>query len=312
VSDISNPKSYRKKSKSIYVTCFIKNMMEIGTNSRKRIENRQEERTHEILNDIAKEYEARIFIKLRVADVLEIRNSGLSDKEYKYALMAHFDFIVTDNDSMPKFAVEFDGSQHKSDASAIRRDELKNNICRKFGFPLLRITSEYFEKIGQFPTILNWITELYFLQELFYAAQDKGEIPLDEPWMWFSVIGYDPVVRYRAFIEKAHGRGLCCDPVIGFISGRSKSSKSYSTLSVLKLQNDKYIANSVECLAINYYAISAREISTEISDYNIYKKFKKYLEGNNIHTYTYDEISEMQRDFIKQHNICSFNIQLDE
>lgn len=286
--------------------------MEIGRNCRKRMLNEKEEITIDILNAVTSKYEAHVWIKSKIADVLNIENSGLSDKEYKYALMAHFDFVVADYDYMPKFAVEFDGSQHKFDASAIRRDELKNNICRKFDFPLLRITSDYFERIGQFPTILSWITELYFLQEIFYDAQDKGEISQYEPWMWFSVVGYDPVVRYRAFIEKACERNLCCDPVIGSISGRSKSSKSYSTLSVLKLQNDKYIANLVECLAINYYAVPASEISAEISAYNIYKEFKKHLEGNNIHTYTYDEISEMQRDFIKQHNICSFNVQLDE
>jgi hypothetical protein len=286
--------------------------MQIGNSRLKRIENSQEERTYEILNDIAKEYEARIFTKIRIADVLEIRNSGLHDNEYKYALMAHFDFVVTDADYMPKFAVEFDGSQHKTDVSAIRKDELKNNICRKFGFPLLRITSEYFEKIGKFPTILSWITELYFLQELFYAAQDKGQIPQDEPWMWFSVVGYDPVVHYRVFIEKVYDKGLCCDSLIEFISGCSKYSKSYATLSTLKLQDDKYIANSVECFVVNFFAITAHDISKEISDYNIYKKFKKYIEGNNIHTYTYDEISKMQRDFIKQHDLCSYNIQLIE
>lgn len=286
--------------------------MEIGRNSRKRMLNEKEEITIAILNAVTSKYEAHVWIKSKIADVLNIENTGLSDKEYKYALMAHFDFVVADYDYMPKFAVEFDGSQHKSDASAIRRDELKNNICRRFGFPLLRITSDYFEKIGQFPTILSWITELYFLQEIFYDAQDKGQIPLDEPWMWFSVVGYDPVVRYRAFIEKAYEKGLCCDPLIGFMSGRSKGGKSYATLSILELQNDKYIINSVECLAINYFAIPAREIATEISAYNIYKEFKKHLDGNNIHTYTNDEISKMQRDFIKQHDLCSYNIQLIE
>ena len=285
--------------------------MEIGNNRRKRIENSQEEKTHAILNDIAKEYKAKVFTKIRVADVLDIENSGLSDKEYKYALMAHFDFAVADYDSMPKFAVEFDGSQHKSDPSAIRRDELKNNICRKFDFPLLRITSEYFEKIGQFPTILSWITELYFIREAFDIAQDKGEIPLDEPWMWFSVIDYDPVVRCRAFVINAYEKGLCCD-VIKFISGRPKSGKYYVTLSTLKIQNNKHIANFVECFAINYFAIPAHDISKEISDYNIYKKFKKYLEGNGISTYTDAQISKMQREFIERHDICSYNIQLIE
>lgn len=302
----------RKKSKIIYVTCFIKNVMKIGNYRLKRILNEPEEVTNKILNDVTSKYEASVHTKIRVADVLEIINSGLHDNEYKYALMAHFDFLVTDKDHMPKFAVEFDGSQHKTDASAIRRDELKNNICRKFDLPLLRITSAYFEKIGRFPTILSWITELYFLQELFYNAQDEGQIPQDEPWMWFSVVGYDPVVRYRVFIEKAYERGLCCDPLIGFMSGCSKDSKSYATLSILKLQDDKYIIDSVECLAINYFAIPAREIATEISAYNIYKEFKKHLEGNKITTFTYGEISKKQRDFIKQHKLCAYNIQLIE
>lgn len=286
--------------------------MEIGNYRLKRILNEPEEVTNKILNDVTSKYEASVHTKIRVADVLEIRNSGLHDNEYKYTLMAHFDFLVTDKDHIPKFAVEFDGSQHKTDASAIRRDELKNSICRKFDLPLLRITSAYFEKIGRFPTILSWITELYFLQELFYDAQDKGQIPQDEPWMWFSVVGYDPVVRYRVFIEKAYEKGLCCDPLIGFMSGRSKDSKSYATLSILKLQNDKYIIDSVECLAINYFAIPAREIATEISAYNIYKILKKSLEGNKINTSTHDEISKKQRDFIKQHKLCAYNIQLIE
>ena len=286
-------------------------MMEIRNNRLKRIENKQEEITHEILNDIAKEYEARVFTKIRIADVLDIENSGISDKEYKYALMAHFDFVVSDYDSMPKFAVEFDGLQHKTDASAIRRDELKNGICRKFDLPLLRITSEYFEKIGKFPTILSWITELYFIREAFDIAQDKGKIPFDEPWMWFSVIGYDPVVRCRALIMNAYEKGLCCD-VIKFICGRSKSSKSYATLSTLKIQNDKHIVNFGECLAINYFAIPASEISKEISDYNTYKKFENYLKGNEISTYTDAQVSKMQREFVEKHDICFCNIQLIE
>ena len=304
--------TYPTKSKSIYVVCIIKNVMEIGNYRLKRVLNKPEEVTNNILNDVTSKYEANVHTKIRVADVLEIRNSGLPDNEYKYALMAHFDFLVTDKYHMPKFAVESDGSQHKSDAKTIHRDELKNSICSKFDLPILRITSEYFEKIGRFPTILSWITELYFLQELFYDAQDKGQIPQDEPWIWFSVVGYDPVVRYRAFIEKAYERGLCCDPVIGFMSGRSKNRKSYATLSILKFQNDKYIVNTVECLAINYFAIPAREISAEISAFNVYKELKKHIEGNNISSYTDAQVSKIQRDFIKQHKLCAYNIQLIE
>lgn len=276
----------------------------------KKIENKQEGRTREILNDIARKYEAEVFPKVRVADVLEIANSGLSNDEYSYALKAHFDYVVVNKDSMPEFVVEFDGLQHRYDASAIYKDKLKNNICRKLEMPLLRITSQYFEKIGKFPTILSWVSELHFLQKIFYDAQDKGEIPSDEPWMWFSVIGYDPFIHFRVSIRNLYEKGLCCDDIIGFVSGRCKGKKSYATLCALEIQNNSYIANYVECLAINYYAIPAREISNELSHYNIYKDIKKYTEGTNINTYTYDQILKMQIDFVEKHKICSYNIQL--
>lgn len=279
---------------------------------RKKIENNQEGKTRAILNDIAIKYEAEVFPKIRVADVLEITNSGLSNNEYSYALKAHFDYVVVNKDSMPEFAVEFDGLQHKYDTSAIYKDELKNNICRKLELPLLRITSEYFEKIVNFPTILSWITELYFLQKIFYDAQDKGQIFLDEPWMWFGIIGYDPVVHHRVSIRNLYDKGLCGDEVIKFITGRSKSKRFYTTLCTLKIRDNKYIANFVECMAIKYYAIQAYEISSELSHYNICKQLKNYLEGNNIRTYTYQEISKKQSDFMKEHKICSSNIQLKE
>ena len=174
----------------------------------------------------------------------------------------------------------------------------------------MRITSEYFEKIGRFPTILSWITELYFLQKRFYAAQDKGEIPLDEPWLWFNVVGYDPFVHFRAFIEKAYDKGLCCDPLTENISGSRNDGKSYATLAVLKIKDNEYIASLVECSAINFYAIPPRMISTELAEYNIAKKLKKYIEGNNT-TSTYPEILKMRKDFVKKYDIFPYSINLD-
>jgi hypothetical protein len=64
--------------------------------------------------------------------------SGILGELYKYALMAHFDFLVTDKMYIPQFAVEFDGPGH-SDADVRRLDVKKDDLCRFFGFPLLRI-----------------------------------------------------------------------------------------------------------------------------------------------------------------------------
>jgi hypothetical protein len=184
---------------------------------KKIIVNEYEERTSEVLDEVVKKYDARLFSKTRVADAIQITNSGLSSKEYSYALKAHFDFVVCKKDSTSEFAVEFDEPHHRYNNSAIYNDKLKNNICCKLKFPLLRITSEYFEKIGRFPTILSWITELYFLEERFYAAQDKGDIPQDEPWLWFCMVGYDPFSYFRVFIQKAYDKGLCSDPMTEYI-----------------------------------------------------------------------------------------------
>ena len=58
---------------------------------------------HEVNTDKALERAAeaagyRIARKVRVADVLPIANSGLSNAEYRYALRSHFDWVVTEGE----------------------------------------------------------------------------------------------------------------------------------------------------------------------------------------------------------------------
>jgi hypothetical protein len=278
---------------------------------KKIIVNKYEKKTIELLDAVVKKYDACLFSKTRVADALEITNSGLSNNEFKYALQAHFDFVVCKKDSTSEFAVEFDEPSHKFKKDAIRRDKLKNDICCKLEFPLLRITSEYLEKIGNFPTILSWITELYFLEQRFYVAQKQGQIPRDEPWLWFNLVGYDPFIHHRAFIEQAFTKSLCGDPVPQYISGSRDDGKSYATLAVLKIKNNEYIASLAECSAINFYAIPPRMISTELAVYNVAKKLKKYIEGKTI-TSTYPEILEMRKEFVEKYDTFPFSTNLHE
>jgi hypothetical protein len=82
--------------------------MQTGNNRLKRMLNEPEEITNDVLNAVTSKYEALVCIKSKIADVINIENSGISDKEYNYALKAHFDFVVTDKDYIPQFAVEFD------------------------------------------------------------------------------------------------------------------------------------------------------------------------------------------------------------
>jgi hypothetical protein len=124
---------------------------------------------HEVNTDNALERAAaasgyRIAPKVRVADVLPIYGSGLSSAEYSYALRSHFDWVVTeDEERIPQFAVEFDGSSHDTPEAAAR-DDLKDRIATHFGFPLLRTDGTFLRRVRKRPL-------LEILVEAWKAAQ---------------------------------------------------------------------------------------------------------------------------------------------
>ena len=97
----------------------------------RKILNYHEEKAHILPNKACEKYRAHVFAKVRLADVFKIHRSGISDKEYGFALQAHFDFVITDSINIPQFAVEFDGPLHKGQTQA-RLDQLKGNLTKRF------------------------------------------------------------------------------------------------------------------------------------------------------------------------------------
>ncbi len=192
---------------------------------RRKILNSSEEVTHEIVRKVASENGARTYAKVRIADVLEISASGLSNTEYSYSLKAHFDFVVADKDNMALFVVEFDGPQHDHDKTAQENDLKKNAICERFNLPLLRVNSDFVSRKVRRFTILGWLIELWFIQETFNQAQTDGSIPYDEPFMYFSIMSdsvddlakdrinfpYDLSLPSRLFVHQCCDKGLCED-----------------------------------------------------------------------------------------------------
>jgi hypothetical protein len=61
---------------------------------KREIFNPKEEETFEALQESASRCGARVHSKIRVADTLDIKNSGLTNKEYSYAFKSHFDFVA--------------------------------------------------------------------------------------------------------------------------------------------------------------------------------------------------------------------------
>jgi len=108
-----------------------------------RLLNYYEEVTYEALARVCESNGARVFPKVRVADVFTLENSGVPSGHFNYGLRSHFDFVVTDRDYQPQFSVKFDGPLHKSSETQRQRDILKDELCEHFDHGLLRINSKY-------------------------------------------------------------------------------------------------------------------------------------------------------------------------
>jgi len=170
---------------------------------KKILVNKYEQEVDATLREATGVYGAKVFSKVGIKDILDITKGKnlLTSEEYSYAFKAHFDFVITEDDSSPIFAVEFDGSQHYTDPATIERDNKKNAICEKLIFRLIRIDAQYLKRVQNF-TIIGFLTRLWFIYDSFLDAQREGIISSDEPFQYFGVVGYDLAASARAYIRK--------------------------------------------------------------------------------------------------------------
>jgi hypothetical protein len=131
------------------------------------------------LREVCNDFDAKVYAKVRVADVLPIENSWIDNDHYRYALQAHFDFVVTDSDDKPLFAVEFDGSGHSS-PEVQRRDQIKNSLCDRFALPLLRINRKYLTKAFSNWDLLRWFCTVFFVKKSWDEDVEEGRIPYED------------------------------------------------------------------------------------------------------------------------------------
>jgi uncharacterized protein DUF2726 len=117
--------------------------------------------TDEALLRVCGRWGARLAFKQRIADVLQLDISNSSFGEGRFALQAHFDFVIW-RGGEPHFAVEFDEPHHRTDAEQRRRDALKDEICRRAGFPVVRAVDHSLKRLGERP-LLEWLVELRFV-----------------------------------------------------------------------------------------------------------------------------------------------------
>ena len=155
----------------------------------RKLLNLSEQLTHQRLQVVAQYWAGYVFPKVRLADVFPINHSGISSVHFTFALKSHFDFIVTDAEYQPQFAVEFDGECHGENVQ-VARDKMKNELCDRFDFPLLRINHSFLDSCFGQTDMLSWFTNVWFCAREHERQQQNGGIPHDDIFDPRFVIGH--------------------------------------------------------------------------------------------------------------------------
>ena len=174
------------------------------------------------LGRLCERYGLRLFAKVGLKDVLPIQGSRLDDADYGYALMAHFDFVIADQDGEAMLAVEFDGGLHRTDPQQIIRDGRKNRICEQFLLPLVRAGASSLRHADH-RTLLEWLIEVFLEQRRLWAQHEAYEETgdVDPP-------DYDPRKFDYREAWKPSERGLETAGLLdAFAEARSTVSKFY-------------------------------------------------------------------------------------
>jgi len=124
----------------------------------KKFANKSEKRVWHTLRRVLDSAGLYTAAQVRLEDIIKLEEEDASIKERMFIKAASFDFVVFSEDTIPMFAVEFDGPEHWFDSKQIRRDIFKNRICDKAKLPLLRIDSHYLKKFDH-KNLLNYICE---------------------------------------------------------------------------------------------------------------------------------------------------------
>jgi len=201
----------------------------------KRLVNRQEENAHGELKTVADDYGYVVYLKVRVADVLPIEDSGIASELYTYALKSHFDFVACDRDYNPVFVVEFDGPSHRAETQRWR-DKMKDILCVRFAMPVLRINTNHLVQKYNKASLPRWIISAWELQKSFDEAQERGHIPWDE--------GFDPVMLWHPgkTLEEIHPHWLSLRPrrSIELLHKQGRLPNAYSCQFVFRDDSDNY------------------------------------------------------------------------
>ncbi|CBN55826.1 MULTISPECIES: DUF2726 domain-containing protein [Kamptonema] len=245
---------------------------------------RYEEITYEKLRAVCEPYNAHVFSKVRLADILPVNKSGLSDNDFRFALQSHTDFLVTNSKYEVEFCVEFDGSSHNK-PEQIRRDNQKNALFDYFKKTLLRITSKYLDPKYRGLDLLTYFVEVWFIKKHFYESQERGDLPFDEifdPAFIFDdgkqQFPYWLSLEQQVIIQKLFEEGRVAQPAPSDWVGID-SDNNYHCLTWLLIKPDTAIYVKIDMRNQRFCGVITSDLLVMIAVCELYEELKILLSG---------------------------------
>jgi hypothetical protein len=274
--------------------------------------NRSEELTFDRLQAAVAGDCARVFPKVRIADTLPVNGSGINDGLFRFALMAHFDFVVSNPHYEPLFAVEFDGPLHASSDEQRERDAKKNDLCEHFQFPLLRINSRYIDVKYRGMDLLSYFIHLWFLSAAFDDAQEKGLIPYDEPFdpNWIISDGktnrrfpYWLSLDVQLEIKTMHNQGRLHDYVPSHWTGIDQSG-NYRSLAWLQAGQNEFLITHTG-MRRQLFPADVSDVLGQVSVFDLRRMVDGFFEKQ-VRTKSRGEFQAELAQYKDRYKMCSF------
>jgi hypothetical protein len=270
-------------------------------NRLKPIFNIGEARTFAIAEEVSKATGTRAFAKVRIADVVTIEKSGISDDLYRYALSAHFDVLVCKEDNLPYLAIEFDGSGHST-----KNDEKKEILCDLFGVPMVRVGPQHIGASVFGDTAIAFLIWQLHCVDAFLAEYGNDPYEYYDPLFFIAVPGKDrdwPFAyrerwlgrlthRFKESLDRFEGdlrdwyeRGIL---QFSAIFGTWQRDGEFRSFVAQKVANDAVVWGEAE-LGLKVYGLDDRrllafyEVSTFVQGMaaeRMYREALEFLAGN--------------------------------
>ena len=250
--------------------------------------NEYEEVTDQALREVAEKHGLRVCPKVALSEALDIDRAQLTGGLKNYALKASFDFVVADGrTTLPEFAVEFDGSWHHTDPETMRRDEKKNDLCRRLGLRLLRIDSAWLWEVRG-ATVLGWLIEVRKAYEQYLDAHGD-RFPYGEDFYYPFVVTLDDkgnikdqpldlTLPARQYMWDANARGITKSFSNETVRGRDE--RGYTVVhSILPLSSGGCIIETVRTWTFNFPPVDPHELAEDLSTVLTAERLRQYELG---------------------------------